>query len=166
MTEEFEISQGKSVGELGREALWFLAHTLIAIVTLLVMMGIFWMFHPDPDSPNPKILATVLAVLIPGLVGFFLARMTNEIARYVWISGLLIFSVVCVWVLDLPTGNGLCEHCGALEKLYRTFFDINHGSGLMGGDGLFVGTWIPLSLIGYAIGAKFSLDGQQTDSDF
>jgi hypothetical protein len=28
----------------------------------------------------------------------------------------------------------------------------------MAGDGLFAGTWIPLSMIGYAVGAKFGLD--------
>jgi hypothetical protein len=27
----------------------------------------------------------------------------------------------------------------------------------MGGDGLLVGTWIPLSMIGYAVGAKFAI---------
>ena len=27
-----------------------------------------------------------------------------------------------------------------------------------GGDGLLTGTWIPLSMIGYAIGAKFALE--------
>jgi hypothetical protein len=32
-------------------------------------------------------------------------------------------------VLDLPTGKGLCESCEAVEKLWRTFFDIRHGSG-------------------------------------
>lgn len=159
-TEEFEVSPGKSVGDLGREALWFFLHTLIAIVTLVLMVAVFAMFHPDQSSVPPKLLATVLAVFIPMLVGFVMARRTNEIARYVWISGILIFSVVCVWVLDLPTGPGLCEHCGALEKLYRTFFDFSHGSGLMGGDGVLVGTWIPLSLFGYAIGAKFSLENR------
>ena len=82
----------------------------------------------------------------------------DKTAKYIWISAVLLFSIVCVWVLDLPTGNGLCEHCLAMEKLYRTFFDINHGSGLMGGDGLLVGTWMPLSMIGYAIGARFGLD--------
>jgi hypothetical protein len=60
-------------------------------------------------------------------------------------------------VLDLPTGTGLCEKCLAFDKLYRTFFDISHGSGLMGGDGLLVGTWIPLSMIGYSVGARFGL---------
>jgi hypothetical protein len=91
--------------------------------------------------------------------GFIVARrQQNDIAGYVWISGVVVFAVVCVWVLDLPTGNGLCENCGAVEKLWRTFFDIQHGSGLMAGDGLVAGAWIPLSMIGYAIGAKFGFN--------
>jgi hypothetical protein len=91
--------------------------------------------------------------------GFLIAKLQqNEIARYIWISGLLVFSVVCVWVLDLPTGNGLCENCGAVEKLWRTFFDISNGSGLMGGDGLLVGTWMPLAMIAYSIGVRFGLN--------
>jgi hypothetical protein len=113
--------------------------------------------HPDPDSPTPKLIGTLLALVAPMLGGFLLTRVhANDIARYTWISGLVIFSIVCVWVLDLPTGSGLCENCGAAEKLWRTFFSINHGSGLMAGDGLMIGTWIPLSMIGYAIGAKFA----------
>jgi hypothetical protein len=158
MTEDFEVSQGKSIGELGKEALWFVAHTAIAILTLLALVAVMALFKPDPNATAPKLLCTLLALLLPMLVGFFIVKRTNEIARYVWISGLVIFAIVCVWVLDLPTGNGLCEHCGALEKLWRTFFDINHGSGLLGGDGLLVGTWIPLSLAGYALGAKFGSD--------
>ena len=158
MTEDFEVSQGKSIGELGREALWFVAHTAIAVIALLALIGVMWMFHPNPDATGPKLLATVLAFLVPLAVGFLIVKQTNEIGRYVWISGLLIFAIVCVWVLDLPTGNGLCEHCGALEKLWRTFFDITHGSGLMGGDGLLVGTWVPLSLFGYSAGAKMGID--------
>ena len=54
------------------------------------------------------------------------------------------------------TGPGLCESCGATEKLWRTFFTFNNGSGLMGGDGLLIGAWIPLSMLGYAIGAKLA----------
>jgi putative effector of murein hydrolase LrgA (UPF0299 family) len=156
---EFESSQGKTLGELGAEAGWFLGHTLIAILVLIITIAVVSLFHPDPEQIGPKLIGTVLAFFVPMVVGFIIARQQqNQIARYVWISGLLIFSIVCVWVLDLPTGNGLCEHCGALEKLWRTFFDIRHGSGLMGGDGLAVGTWIPFSLFGYAFGAKLGLD--------
>lgn len=158
MNEYFEVSQGKTVGNMGMEALWFLLHTLFAVLVLMTVVFVISLTHADPDSNGPKLLGTVLAFFIPMIVGFAIARGQRErVAKYVWISGLLVFSVVCVWVLDLPTGVGLCDKCGAVEKLYRTFFDINHGSGLMGGDGLLVGTWIPLSMFGYALGAKFGL---------
>jgi FtsH-binding integral membrane protein len=154
-----DITQGKSLGDLGSEAFWFLTHTLLAVGLLAVMLGAVWMTHPDPDSTTPKLLGTVLAFLVPMVGGFIVAKMQqNVIARYTWISGLLLFSVICVYVLDLPTGNGLCENCGAIEKLWRTFFDIGNGSGLMGGDGLLYGTWLPLAMIGYSVGAWFGLD--------
>lgn len=154
-----EMTQSKSLGDLGREAFWFLTHTFIAVTVLAIAIGGMTLTHPDPEAVAPKQIATGLAFLVPMVGGFIIARIQqNEIARYVWISGLLLFSVVCVWVLDLPTGNGLCEKCGAVEKLWRTFFDIGNGSGLMGGDGLLIGSWMPLAMIGYAIGAKFGLD--------
>lgn len=152
------ISQDKTVGELGREALWFLAHTLLALLLLGLVIGVMTINSPDPDSANPKLLATVLSFLVPMIGGFFVTRgRRNTVASYVWISGLVFFSIICVWVLDLPTGPGLCEDCGAIDKLWRTFFSINHGSGLMAGDGLLFGSWIPLSMIGYAVGARFGL---------
>lgn len=154
-----DISQGKSIGDLGREAFWFLTHTALAFIFLALVVGGMTITHPDPDAIQPKLLCTVLALLVPMMGGFIIGRsQQNDIARYVWISGLVVFSVVCVWVLDLPTGNGLCETCGAVEKLWRTFFDIRHGSGLMAGDGLFAGTWIPVSMIGYAMGASLGLN--------
>jgi len=159
MMRDQDISRDKSIGELGRESLWFLAHTLVAIIFLILVIGTMSLNHPDPDAVPPKLLGTVLVFFVPMLGGFLIARyQQNDIARYVWISGLVIFSVVCVWVLDLPTGNGLCETCGAVEKLWRTFFTFTNGSGLMGGDGVLVGAWIPLSTIGYAIGARFGLE--------
>jgi hypothetical protein len=149
----------RSAGELAGEALWFALHTLLAVVLLAVVLGLMTLAHPDPDSASPKIFATALAFLAPLIGGFVVARIwPNPAARYVWISGLLLFSAVSVWVLDLPTGNGLCEGCGATEKLWRTFFSIRHGSGLMGGDGLLAGAWAPLSMIGYAIGAARGLE--------
>ena len=157
--QERDISRDKTVGELGREAFWFFTHTLLAVAVLALAIGLMSLAHPDPESPTPKLVGTVLSFFLPMVGGFLIARgQPNSIARYTWISGLLLFSVVCVWVLDLPTGNGLCEHCGAIEKLWRTFFEIGHGSGLMGGDGLLVGTWVPLSMIGYAVGAQFGHD--------
>jgi hypothetical protein len=159
MMRDHDISQDKTVAELGRESLWFFAHTLLAVILLAVVLGVISLDHPDPGSVMPKLLGTVLAFLVPMIGGFLIARIQqNQVARYVWVSGVILFSILCVWVLDLPTGNGLCETCGAVEKLWRTFFTFNHGSGLMGGDGLLVGAWIPLSMIGYAIGASLGLE--------
>ena len=154
-----DITQGKSLGDLGSEAFWFLTHTILAVILLVGMLAAVWMTHPDPDATTPKLIGTALAFMVPMIGGFIVAKMQqNEIARYTWISGLLFFSVICVRVLDLPTGNGLCENCGAVEKLWRTFFDIGNGSGLMGGDGLLIGTWTPLAMIGYSVGAWFGLE--------
>ncbi|HEX4650998.1 MAG TPA: hypothetical protein VH250_05780 [Granulicella sp.] len=160
--DNLELSQNKSLAELSREALWFCIHTLIAVAMLALVVAAMSLTRPDPDALTPKIVGTVLAFLVPLACGFLVAQSRqNRIARHVWISGLLTFSVVSVWVLDLPTGNGLCDKCGAVEKLWRTFFAINHGSGLMAGDGLFLGTWIPLAMIGYALGARYALTKQE-----
>ena len=157
--DNIDLSQNKTLAELSREALWFSVHTIAAVIVLMVVVGSIALTHPDPDSLQPKLLGTLLALLVPMAAGFLIARkQQNDIAGYVWISGLLMFSVVCVYVLDLPTGNGLCEKCGAIDKLWRTFFDITHGSGLISGDGLLIGTWIPLSMIGYAIGARYAIE--------
>jgi len=159
MTDDFDLSPGKTAGDLTREAMWFFIHTVMAVLVLAMVVFAFYLGHAEIDQESPKIYCTFLALIVPMIFGFFITKTRQDrTAKYVWISGLLTFSIVCVWVLDLPTGNGLCEKCGAVEKLTRTFFDIHHGSGLMGGDGLLVGTWIPLSMIGYAIGARFGLD--------
>jgi hypothetical protein len=103
-------------------------------------------------------MGTVLALLFPMVGGFLLARIHhNNVAGHVWISGLVLFSIVCVWLIGMPTGRGLCETCGPAEKLWRTLFSFSRGSGLMNGDGLLVGAWTPLSMIGYAIGVKLAL---------
>lgn len=153
-----DITQGKSLSELGSEAFWFFTHTALAVFFLYLAIGGMTLSHPDPDAIEPKLVGTALAFVVPMVGGHLIAKFQqNVVARYVWISGLVFFSIVCVWVLDLPTGVGLCEKCGAMEKLWRTFFDIEHGSGLMAGDGLLVGTWVPLCMIGYAVGASFAI---------
>lgn len=158
MSEEIEISQGKTITELWQEAAWFVTHTLLGIFFMFAAIGVFSLTHPSADDPVPKYIGTALAFLVPMAAGYVIARaQQNDVARFVWISGLLIFMIVCVWVIDLPTGPGLCEHCTLTERLIRTFFDVNHGSGLMSGQGLMIGTWIPLSTFGYAIGARFAL---------
>ena len=73
MVDERDISQDKTPGDLGREAFWFLAHTLIAFILLVLMLAVMWMTHPDPDSATPKMLGTLLAFLVPMIGGFILA---------------------------------------------------------------------------------------------
>ncbi|HEY4355082.1 MAG TPA: hypothetical protein VGN16_04975 [Acidobacteriaceae bacterium] len=161
MAEEIEFSQGKSLADLGRDAFWFLVHTVIALVVLLLLCLVISVFHPDPDASGPKIIASFLSFLVPLFVGLAVVKARpSEPAAYVWLAGVLIFAIACVWVLDLPTGPGLCEHCGAFDKLWRTLtpLSIGNGSGLIGGQGLAIGTWIPLSLIGYSAGARFALN--------
>ena len=155
-----DITRDKSIGDLGREAFWFVTHTLLAVALLAAVVGGMSFLHPDPESDSPKMLATLLAFVVPLIGGFLISRLqSNAVSSKIWISGLLLFSVVCVWVLDLPTGPGLCEKCGLVERLYRTFFFIDGNSGLMGGDGILIGAWLPLSMIGYAAGAKIGGEG-------
>ena len=160
MTEELDIPQGKTLGELGYEALWFIAHTVIAVFVMALTILAMGLFHPDRDASGWMFLGALLAFLVPMIAGFAIAKRQRVfIARYVWISGLVIFVIACVWVIDLPTGPGLCEHCVSLfERLRRTFFSVSDGSGLIAGWGPFIGCWIPLSLFGYAAGAKLGLD--------
>ncbi len=157
MNEDLDTYHGKSVGDLGQEAVWFLLHTLFAIlvVCLILLGGV--MLHADPDAASPKVAGTVLSFVLPMMAGFLVTKVRQDfVARFVWISGLLAFLIVCVWVNDLPTGNGVCEHCGAVDKLTRTFFSIQNGSGLASGQGLLLGCWLPLSLFGYALGARLA----------
>ena len=148
----------KSLGDLGKEAIWFFVHSVIALICMVAtILGMSPFVHTQGEVGSVEI-GTLLCVLVAFVVGFLITKMTgNEIARYVWITGLLLFAAVCVWTLDLPTGNGLCEGCGPIDKLWRTFFSVSNGSGLMAGQGIMVGTWAPLSLVFYAIGSSFGL---------
>jgi hypothetical protein len=150
-----EQTGGKSPSELMAEAFWFFAHTLISLVVYVALVAAIQLARPQSFS---MLLATGLAFGVPAVAGFIIALIwPNEIARYIWIFGLVWFSIVCVYVLDLPTGPGLCEHCGAVSKLWQTLVTFDHPSGLFYGSGNAFGTWPALANIGYAIGAKFGL---------
>jgi len=150
-----EPTGGKSPEQLAMEAVWFITHTLIALFIYAAMVTIVQLVHPKNPS---MLLATIAVFFVPAMAGFIIALIKpNEIARYIWIFGVLWFSIVCVWVLDLPTGPGLCEHCGALEKLWDTLITFNKPSGLLDYNGNVFGTWPALATIGYAFGAKYGL---------
>ncbi len=153
--EAVEIRGNKSTSDLMHEAGWFLLHTVIAVVLLILVIAAFTLTHPDEEASLPKLLCTLAVFLVLMVGGFIAARLQPDtVAGHIWISGMITFAIVCVYVLDLPTGAGLCDGCGAVDKLWRTFFSIDRNSGLMGGDGILVGTWVPLSMIGYAVGAR------------
>jgi len=159
MLQQFAPSHDQPAGDLGREAVLFVGHTLLAVLFLIVVIAGGILLHTPVDEIQPKLIGTLLAFAIPLVGGFILAKiLCHPVAGYVWLAGVLTFALVCVWVLELPTGPGLCQKCGAVDKLYRTFFAIERGSGLMGGDGLLIGTWLPLSMIGYSLGAKIGLN--------
>src|SRR6202012_4277535 len=65
MPNQRDISQDKTVGDLAREAALFLTHTLVAVILLAIAIGSMSLNHPDPDSTTPKLLGTVLALLVP-----------------------------------------------------------------------------------------------------
>ena len=149
--------QAKTPGDLLREALRFVLHTLFAVLTLVAIVAAFQLLHADPEAVAPKYLATLFAFLVPLLAGLTVARLRYDpAAAYTWVAGLLFFAAISVAVLDLPTGPGLCQGCDASHKLTRTFFSFKNGSGLLGGDGVLVGVWVPFALIGYAAGTRLS----------
>ena len=73
-----DITQGKSLGDLGREAFWFLTHSTLAFVILVLVIGVMTLTHPDPEALGPKALGTVLAFLVPMIGGFLIARMQHR----------------------------------------------------------------------------------------
>ena len=81
----------------------------------------------------------------------------NDMGPYTWLVGLIWFLIVCLWILDMPTGPNQCYHCDASEKLYLTFFSPSEDSGLIDGQGRFVGTWPFAAFVGYGIGARIAL---------
>lgn len=82
-------------------------------------------------------------------------------ATIVWLIGLIWFMSLALWILDIPTAPHQCFHCGATEKLLRTFFSLPTPSGLIDDDGPFLGTWPAAALIGYSIGARLALGRQK-----
>jgi hypothetical protein len=158
MTGASADKHNKSIGDLGREASWFAAHCLLTLAVVMALVIGMGFTRPDPAEPAPKLILTALSFGVAAIVGALVTRVTgNRVGRYVWIAGLIVLLGASVWVIDLQTGPGLCAECGPGHltlRLWRTFFDFYHGSGLMDGAGPLVGCWIPVAMVGYAIGAQ------------
>jgi hypothetical protein len=157
---EAEIQDDEALEEekgstLGGQTLWVLAHTLIAIGSWAATILIITAVRPE----NIPVLITLgLAFSVPFLVGNLFTRFKqNGMAPYTWLIGMIWFLIICLWILDMPTGPNQCYHCDASQKLYLTFLSPTEDSGLIDGQGRFIGTWPSVALIGYSIGSSFAL---------
>lgn len=153
--EEIEIPEEEKIGNLGQQALWICIHTLLAIGSWILMIVLVSMARPQSV---PVIVTLALSFTAPFLAGFLFNRIKqNDMGPYVWLLGLIWFLIICLWILDMPTGPNQCFHCDASEKLYLTFFSLKEDSGLIDGQGRFVGTWPFAAFIGYGIGSSLAL---------
>jgi hypothetical protein len=147
--------QPRSEVTLGRQALSFFAHALLALCAWIVLMLVGYALNPQ-NLPQVAILAA--SMLVPLFLGFVVNRWRQaEMATAVWLLGLSWFMIVVLWVVDMPTGQNHCLNCGLGEKISRTFFSLPSPSGLIDNDGPFLGTWPAAALIGYAIGARLAM---------
>jgi hypothetical protein len=144
---------------IGKRALSFIAHALLAICAWIALMLAGYVLNPQ-NLPQPVILAA--SMLVPLLLGFAVNRVRQgEMATMVWLLGVSWFMVVALWIVDMPTVTNQCFNCGLGEKLSRTFFSMPSPSGLIDDDGPFLGTWPAAALVGYAIGARLAMKRRQ-----
>jgi hypothetical protein len=154
--EEVEIlEEEEKVTNLAEQALWVLIHTLLAAGTWATMMLLITFAKPES---LPVMVTLALSFMIPFIVGNIITRIKqNDMAPYTWLIGLIWFLIICLWILDMPTGPNQCYHCDASQKIYLTFFSPSEDSGLIDNEGRFVGTWPAAAFIGYGIGSRFAL---------
>lgn len=143
------------VFNLAEQALWVLIHSLMALGSWVAMILFISLMRPDSI---PVLITLALSFTIPFAVGNIFTRIKqNEMAPYTWLIGMIWFLIVCLWVLDMPTGPNQCYHCDASQKIFLTFLSPSEDSGLIDGQGRFVGTWPATAFIGYGIGSRFAL---------
>jgi energy-coupling factor transporter transmembrane protein EcfT len=142
----------QSTSKLSTQALSFFLHSLLALASWMALMLLGYAINP---SGVPQLVILLLSAAVPLAAGFLVARIyPAEMATLVWLLGLIWLLIVCLWVLNMPTGPNQCFHCEATDKLTRTFFSWPRPSGLIDDDGPFIATWPAVALVGYSIGAK------------
>ena len=149
----------EKVANLAQQALWVLIHTLMAIFSWIAMILAISLARPE----SVPVLVTLAASLaFPFVVGYIFTRIKqNDMGPYTWLIGMIWFLIICLWILDMPTGPNQCYHCDATQKIYLTFFSPTEDSGLIDGQGRFVGTWPAVAFIGYGIGSSLALKGSK-----
>jgi hypothetical protein len=140
---------------LSNQAIWFFAHSTLALGSWLALMLVGYAVNPRGVS---QFIILILSLCVPLLVGFFITRIRqDEMGKVVWLVGLIWMLIISLWILDMPTGPNACFQCDATDKLTRTFFSWPRPSGLIDNDGPFLGTWPSAALLGYSIGAHLAL---------
>lgn len=150
MMDEIDTGSEKLSGQIAG----FFLHAIIALGAWILFMAAGYVLN----TPMPQMLILALSLVIPLVVGYFVVRAKpSEMAGHVWLLGLILMLIICLWILDMPTGPNACLGCSATEKLTRTLFSIPSPSGLIDNNGPFFATWPAAALLGYSIGAKLSL---------
>ncbi len=148
---EAELEE-QSQSSLSGQALSFFLHSFLALGSWLALMLLGYAINP---VGVPQLVILLLSLAVPLIVGLLVARIhSSEMATLVWLLGLIWFLIVCLWVMDMPTGPNQCFQCDATDKITRTFFSLPRPSGLIDNDGPFICTWPAVALLGYSIGAK------------
>jgi len=154
-----DVDEGSE--KLSRQVVSFFLHTFIALGAWLALMLAGYALNPASVS---QMVILALSLVVPLVVGYLVARVKpDEMAAQVWLAGLILLLIICLWVLDMPTGPNACLDCSATEKLTRTLFSIPSPSGLIDNNGPFFATWPAAALLGYSIGAKLVLRRRQSE---
>ncbi len=153
--EELVQEEEQKVSNLGHQAMWVLIHISLAIGSWILLILAITLAKPEFV---PVGITLALSFAIPCLVGWAFTRSRqNEMGPYTWLVGLIWFLIICLWILDMPTGPNQCFHCDASEKIFLTFFSFSGDSGLIDNNGRLIGTWPAVALIAYGIGSKLGL---------
>jgi len=149
------LEEEERVSNLAEQALWVLIHMMLAFGSWAGMMLLISLARPESV---PVIVTLSLSFCVPFFVGYLFNRARqNDMAPYTWLIGMIWFLIVCLWILDMPTGPNQCYHCDATQKIYLTFFSPSEDSGLIDNEGRLVGTWPAAAFIGYGIGSSIAL---------
>lgn len=155
-TQSVEI-MGPKEARFAYQAASFLVHLLLAVLVWLLVMLCITLTHPQFVPPQ---ITLMVSFLVPLAAGWIAGKVRpSESATLTWMAGLIWFLLWGLHVLDMPTGPMACYHCGATEKLWLTFFSLQHDSGLLDGQGRFIATWPAAAMIGYSLGARLGLRG-------
>jgi len=150
------ILEDERTSTIAAQALWVAIHTIIALGTWIAVLVAVTLTNPQSV---PVAVTWSMAFIFPFLVGFFFTKYKqNEMAPHVWLIGLIWFLIICLWILDMPTGPNQCYHCDATQKMVLTFFSTTEDSGLIDGQGRFVGTWPATALVAYGFAGGLALD--------